>query len=373
MKQTIAQGAFALLLSSFLASHAATQSSVNLSSWSSESYDSSSFSDGLWTPAPDGSSVVQSVNGDPTFFVGDFATANTIVEGKIKVLGSGGDDDLVGFAIGFQPGDSVNPAADYLLIDWKRSTQSFNFNAPSCTPSSVSNSGLAISRVSGVPTGDELWGHVNFDDTCSDLTQGLTELQRASTLGSTGWAFDQEYTFRFEYSTTRVTVYVDNVAELDVFGSFPDGRICFYNFSQADVEYSAFTLACPAVWNMGDPGWPGTNGTPDLSISGPPVIGTTISLTLTNTRGTPTTGFVFQSRSSVQTLTSFGGTFHLGQPYFLRDLISPLPVGGATIPVVIPNDSSLCGGEYHVQAVEIDPGASHGVAFSNSLRGVVGE
>lgn len=363
----------ATIVAPFLAPALAAQTTVDLSSWSSETYDASGFGDGLWTPAPDGSSVVQSVNGDPTFFVGDFSTANTIVEGKIEVLSSGGDNDLIGFAIGFQPGDTTNPAADYLLIDWKQGTQGYDFGDPSCTPSSTSDVGLAISRVTGIPTADELWGHENFDATCSDLANGVVELQRATNLGSTGWSTGQEYTFRFEVSTSRVTVYVDGNQELDVFGTFPDGRICFYNFSQANVEYSAFTLACPAVWYQGIAGWPGTNGTPSLTISANPVMGTTVDLTISNSYGQPTDAFLLQSRTSAQVATQWGGTFALGTPFFVSRVVSPLPAGGGTVSIPIPDDSALCGTEHHVQAFVLDPGASHGVAFTNSIQAIVGQ
>lgn len=226
------------------ASMVAGAANVNLNTWSAESYPAvAGFGSGVWTPAADGSSVFQSVNGQPTLFVSDFNAFGTDVRGKIRV-NPAGDDDFIGFAIGYRPGDATNAGADYLLIDWKKVDQYYNFGAPSSTPGSTAYAGLAVSRVTGIPTADEFWGHVNFDADAN----GLQELARGATLGSTGWATSTDYDFRFVFQPTSLQVYVNDGLELSINGSFSDGRMAFYNFSQAAVTYSAFTVApLPAV------------------------------------------------------------------------------------------------------------------------------
>jgi hypothetical protein len=214
---------------------------VDLSTWTAESYPAvASFGKGVWTVADDGFSVVQSVNGQPTFFYSDFNAFDTDIQGKI-IVNTSSDDDYIGFALGFRPGDSTNTNADYLLIDWKQRTQSFNFGSPSDTPGSTAFAGLAVSRVTGIPTADEFWGHVNFDHPSSDLDSGLEELARGSSLGSTGFTDYQEYTFRFEFGEDYLRVHVDDAPEIDITGSFHNGRLAFYNFSQKSVKYSGFT------------------------------------------------------------------------------------------------------------------------------------
>ena len=155
-----------------------------------------------------------------------------------------GDDEYVGFVLGFSPGDDTNSSADYLLVDWKQGTQTANFGGASCTPGSTAYRGLAVSRVSGLPTADEFWGHVNFDTpACSDLSHGLQELARGATLGSTGWGDNQENEFTFEYDSTRLRVFVNGTLEIDITAAgnpFPNGRIGFYNLSQGSVRYSSF-------------------------------------------------------------------------------------------------------------------------------------
>ncbi len=175
------------ILALALVGQANAQDDVDLSTWTAESYPAvSGFGAGVWTVAGDNLSVYQSVNGQPTLFYSDFLAFNTSFQGKIKVETTS-DNDFIGFALGFQPGDTSNSSADYLLVDWKQGSQTFNFGSPSCTPGSFAPRGLAVSRVTGIPTADEFWGHTNFDSpACSDLNNGLQELQRGSTQGSTG-------------------------------------------------------------------------------------------------------------------------------------------------------------------------------------------
>jgi hypothetical protein len=216
---------------------------VDLQTWTAESYPAvSGFPAGIWQVQPGGESVTQTRNGQPTFFYSDFGAMGTDVRGTIRVVTTG-DDDYIGFALGFDPGDSTSGSADYLLIDWKQATQDFNFGAPSFTPGSNAPRGLAVSRVTGIPTADEFWGHVDFAE---NPAGGLTELQRGSSLGSTGWATGVDYVFRFVFVPNRLQVYVNEQLELDVSGSFANGRLAFYNFSQENVRYSAFDVS-PAI------------------------------------------------------------------------------------------------------------------------------
>lgn len=220
-----------------LAGHPALAATVDLNAWTAESYPAvSGFGAGVWTVAPDGSSVLQSVNGQPTIFYSDFMAHNTDAAGQIEVQ-TIGDDDYIGFVFGFQPGDTTNAAADYLLVDWKQTDQFFNFGAPSGDAGGMADEGLAVSRVTGVPSADEFWQHATLS-----AGSGVTELQRGATLSDTGWNDNQLYTFRFVFTPTLFQVYVDDVLQLNLMGAFADGRMGFYNFSQATVNYSAFTV-----------------------------------------------------------------------------------------------------------------------------------
>jgi len=215
---------------------------VDLNSWTVESYPPvSGFSGASWNVVADGSSVLQTINGQPTVFYSDFNVLNSDVRGRIRVQ-TAGDDDYIGFVLGFDPGDSASATADFVLVDWKQSTQNFNFTGgtANATPGSTAPAGLAVSLVTGIPTADELWGHTSFGETGDQ--GGVTQLARGVTLGETGWQDFTEYAFRFVFTGSSLEVYVDDVLQASVSGSFSNGRLGFYNFSQDSVQYSAFTF-----------------------------------------------------------------------------------------------------------------------------------
>ena len=91
---------------------------VDLHSWTAEHLTSA----GNWVVTADGTSVTQTVNTNPSVFYGPFTAIGVRLEGVIRVDTSG-DDDFIGFVLGFQPGDFSNPNADYLLFDWKQGNQ----------------------------------------------------------------------------------------------------------------------------------------------------------------------------------------------------------------------------------------------------------
>ncbi len=232
--------AIALASTFFLAAGGASAAPVNLGTWAAESYPAvAGFGAGVWTVAPGGGSVTQSVNGQPTFFVSDFKSYGTRVTGTITP-GNDGDDDYIGFALGFNPGDSTSATANYLLIDWKQGSQFFDFGAPSSSPGGVAPLGLAVSRVTGTPDADEFWQHANLSGT--GPSSGLTELARGINSGNTGWVDNQAYLFAFDFGPHNLQVFVNGVKELDIAGNFADGNLAFYNFSQSTVVYSAFDV-----------------------------------------------------------------------------------------------------------------------------------
>ncbi len=259
----------AVIASLGLAGAAQAATAVDLNDWTAESYQAvSGFGAGNWVPASDGSFVTQTVNGQPTIYYSDFTAYGTKATGKIQVLSSAGDDDFIGFVIGFNGGDTTNGAADYLLLDWKKSTQYYDFGTPSTTPGGDAPVGLALSRVTGIPTADEFWVHTDFP---LHTDGGLAELQRGLTLGSTGWQHGTEYEFSFDFGPHNLQVFVNGTKEIDVTGDFSNGSLGFYNFSQQNVRYSAFTTE--------EGSFPGVSGVPEpaswaMMIGGFAMIGT---------------------------------------------------------------------------------------------------
>lgn len=223
---------------------------IDFGTWSAESYPAvSGFNPGVWTVAAGGGSVTQSVNGQPTIYYSDFNAFGTQVEGTIRV-NSNNDDDFIGFVLGFDPGDSTSTSADYLLVDWKRNSQNYDFGPPSSSGVGNAPAGLAVSRVFGTPDADEFWQHANLAGTAA--TSGLDEIARADTLGATGWNVATDYTFTFDFGPGNLDVYVNGVLQFALTGSFANGRMGFYNFSQADVTYAAFDVQ-PGTFGVPEP------------------------------------------------------------------------------------------------------------------------
>ncbi len=189
-----------------------------------ESYASGDTPD--WTIAADGSSAFQDSNSSPTIVIGATDAKAQTYSFEVRVE-SGSDDDFVGFVIGFEPGDTTSSSADYLLVDWKGAAQS------------GAAEGLALSRIQGEPdqtpttVDTDLWDHVG----------AVTELGRASSLGSTGWVTSTTYRFDITYRDDRLIVRVDGVEQFNVeppMGeTFPDGALGIYNFSQRGARYLA--------------------------------------------------------------------------------------------------------------------------------------
>lgn len=192
-----------------------------------------------WQVAGDGASVTQRNNSGPAFLVGDFPAVGARLEGTVRVLPDPADPegDAFGFALGIQPGDTADPAAGYLLVDWRRDGQPFAFG---CGGLGEGRRGLAVSRVSGVPADAELWAH--DDRACNGAANGVRELARARQLGETGWEPGAEYRIALESSPGRLRVFVNGALELDVEAQVPPGRLAFYGYSQARVVFGGFAV-----------------------------------------------------------------------------------------------------------------------------------
>jgi hypothetical protein len=224
----------ALLFLLPLPSRAATPE--DLSSWAPESYPGTAdptTQPGNWVLGTDNVTVTQTANGAPTFY----ATTHPADDHRITVsfaIPETTDNDFVGFALGFDPGDTANSGADFLLVDWRQTTQAIQwFDSPMVG----GTAGLAVTRITGVPLWGEIWSH-------DDLTGGaeVSELGRGATLGDAGWAEEVTYDFEIEYQTDRLRIWVDGVLEFDLTGDFPPGGFALYNFSQIGVEAGPVTF-----------------------------------------------------------------------------------------------------------------------------------
>ncbi len=187
---------------------------VDLTGWTAEGA-------GNWNVDGTSTSVLQTVNGEPTVFHNGANSQGNALSGTIKVESGGNwDDDFIGFVLGYDAGELAGGTPDYWLIDWKQKDQ----NAYSAS----ATAGLALSHVTGTASNTDFWGH----------SGGVTEVARGDTLGSTGWSDITEYSFDLTFTSTLIEVFVNGVREISFAGTFGDGGFGFYNFSQSHVTYA---------------------------------------------------------------------------------------------------------------------------------------
>lgn len=222
MRKTVyALAAFGMVLTA-----QAQAAPVNLSGWLAEG-------NGNWVLQGGNNSVLQTLNNNPTVFYNNADSQGMSLSGQITVQSSG-DDDFIGFVLGYQAGGVTagSGAQDFLLVDWKQSDQGGFFGG-------TAQAGLAISHVTApLQESAGAWLH--------DSSDGVTELQRATNLGSTGWADNTTYDFKIAFTAALVEIFVNGTKELSVASSligsaFANGSFGFYNYSQANVLYAGIT------------------------------------------------------------------------------------------------------------------------------------
>ncbi|NES24100.1 MAG: hypothetical protein F6K41_35620 [Symploca sp. SIO3E6] len=189
---------------------------VNLNNWTAESYDRAQIDalkykakDAQWVVFDGGKSVSQQTDCQPTLFYSDFNIVDNTISVKLKV-DSNFDDDHIGFALNFKPGDTTNANADFLVLHWSKS-----------------QSRMALCSVKGIPD------FINFIK--------LPVVATAKTLGSTGWKSYQTYEFKFACTPNKIQIWVDGSLEFDVGVSFDNGRFACYSCSQGGVVFSDVT------------------------------------------------------------------------------------------------------------------------------------
>jgi hypothetical protein len=122
-----------------------------------------------------------------------------------------------------------------------------------------------------------------------------------------------------------------------------------------------------ATWSNYGTGWPGTYGVPLLvSKSGDPVLGDPIDVFLGNSAGTYTFGLLLLGFADASILTNKDGTL-LVTP-FQTALIPFTNTKGEVLSDTLPDDPALCDLELFLQVLELDPGASKGLSFSEGLN-----
>lgn len=143
----------------------------------------------------------------------------------------------------------------------------------------------------------------------------------------------------------------------------------FLNGDANGVLDVAARILEPALHESYGEGHAGTLGVPQLSLSQDPVLASTTAIQIGNSLGAPTSGLVAYGPFQFLAPTPLGGELLVFQAQLVP---VELPPGTAEFPWSIPDNPNLLGAELFWQAFVVDPGASHGVAFTPGLRTVLG-
>ncbi|MEM7202272.1 MAG: FG-GAP repeat protein [Planctomycetota bacterium] len=126
----------------------------------------------------------------------------------------------------------------------------------------------------------------------------------------------------------------------------------------------------PAGWSRYGTGWPGTYGAPDIALDRMPSIGASLNVLATNSRGQATMAALVFGTGAISVPTPLAGTLLVTPDLTLNAV---LPTAGIQAPLSIPLEGSLCGVSLFVQVLEVDPGASAGVSFTQGLQMDIGQ
>lgn len=127
------------------------------------------------------------------------------------------------------------------------------------------------------------------------------------------------------------------------------------------------------TWTNYGEGWPGSHGfIPDFLPANPsdnPNICTTFEVFLENTWGQDTNVVLFTGQQRAYIETAWDGHLLL-EPIYIYPFI--LNSAGALLDFDIPCDLSLIGQNFDLQVLQIDPGASQGISFTQGLELLIG-
>jgi hypothetical protein len=120
-----------------------------------------------------------------------------------------------------------------------------------------------------------------------------------------------------------------------------------------------------ASWGNYGAGFPGTTGVPSFTSQQDPVLGTTITVDVSNSYAQPTVGLIFVGHQRASIPTKWGGDLLV-----LPDFAMPVTFsyGSDSFTGAIAHEFELCGLAIDLQAIELDPGAAKGISFTQGLE-----
>ena len=170
---------------------------------------------GNWSVSNDGTYAYQSINGNSTIFESKATNYNnTVIKGRMRVRADAGDDDYIGMVFG------MTSSENFYLWSWKKGNQGVGF------------AGHFLAHVTG---------GVDAIDWAMEVDKAGYDALDSNKSTTIGWSHGTYYDFEIKYTTNKIEVSVEGSKVLEASGSFPAGKIGFYNLSQGSVEYYKVT------------------------------------------------------------------------------------------------------------------------------------
>jgi len=194
---------------------------VDMNNWSAAGPGSSN-----WNVTNGGRDVEQTVNGDPTFYISDRNYSNIVFKSTIEVATTD-DDDFIGVVGGFlNPLDTTSNYYEMMLFDWKQSDQN------------AAVEGYNLINISGNITDLNKY----FWDKNESTSNPIFDILQTN-YNNNGWEDNQKYQFEMLYTDKQIKIKIDGSTIFNETGDFSQGRIGFYNYSQANVNYGKVQIA----------------------------------------------------------------------------------------------------------------------------------
>lgn len=224
MKRITVLGSLVLLVMAFSSTLFAAP--IDLSAWRVQQFDfSGGQSAGKWVLSSNHETVTQVVNADPSMYLNNTDQTSYEMEGSWKVT-SAGDDDFIGFVFGYQD-DS-----HFYLLDWKQGNQSY--------VGKMAYEGFSVKKIAA-PSKSQL----SLADFWSSTNTAYSTILSSKYNTSAGWKVNTLYDFYLDFQPGEFQILISQNSnplwDITVNNSaYTHGQFGFYNFSQANVQYSGF-------------------------------------------------------------------------------------------------------------------------------------
>lgn len=219
---------------------------IDLSSWSELTLDFAGGQPaGNWNLGAGNTSVTQTTNADPSFYLNNLNQTSYSIDGSWQVT-TVSDNDFMGFVFGYQN------SSNFYLFDWRQDTQNGVYG-------SNASEGMTIKKFQG-GTGDGITDLSLGEFWENNIDKGDMTILAQNQSATAGWLDNILYDFNLDFninsgefsvnvSQAGTTLWNTTITD----STFTSGQFGFYNFSQSSVKYAGFEQAGGIIVGVPEP------------------------------------------------------------------------------------------------------------------------